>query len=54
MEWWVYLLIGYFTIGFFIAMYNMTRRGLIGGAGPLATILGQMLLWPLFLYWERF
>ena len=54
MEWWVYLLIGYFTIGFAVAIYHMKIRRLIGGAGPLATLLGQMLLWPLILYWERF
>ena len=50
MEWWVYLLIGYFTFGFVYAINNMTRRGLTGGAGPLATLLGFMLLWPILLF----
>ena len=54
MEWWVYLLIGYFTFGFVYAINNITKRGLIGAKGPLVSLLGQMLLWPLFLYWERF
>ena len=50
MEWWVYLLIGYFTIGYLLGMDHMKSRGLVGGAGPLATLLGFMLLWPILLF----
>ena len=50
MEWWVYLLIGYFTFGFVYAFNNITKRGLIGAKGPLYSLLGQMLLWPFFYF----
>lgn len=46
---WIYLLIGYFVIGFLLGINNLSS-GKVGTAGPLATIAAHVLLWPLFLF----
>lgn len=44
-------LFGYLAIGFFIGL-NRLSRGTQGTLGPVVTLLGWVLLWPLILIFE--
>jgi len=45
---WIYLLIGYFVIGFFMGM-NHLSSGRVGAKGPLATLVAHVVAWPLIM-----
>ena len=45
---WLYLLIGYFVLGFVIGI-NHLSSGKVGAKGPLLTIVTFVFLWPLLI-----
>ena len=43
-----FIVVAYLAIGLFIGLSNVSK-GREGAAGPIATIIGHMILWPIFL-----
>ncbi len=44
----MFIVIAYLVIGLFIGLSNISK-GIEGSGGPIATIVGHMILWPLLI-----